>query len=482
MVLSPIRLYPLFSALCVLLLIYLSGYIIHHNEAEMDLHEHRENTQQRLNDVAASISSGMYVRLNLTSSLSAFVTTRREFTPEEFDDFAGILQKGLSGVMSLQLAPDGIVTYITNIERNKKALGHDLMKDPDRRKMAEKSIRERSYIIAGPINLIQGGQAIIARWPIFLSIVDGDEEHFWGFATILIDLNFILSNESIVRLGDEFSLAVRGKHGLGEKGEVFIGDKSTFDTALAKAVVQLPNASWVMAVAEKHPNKFPGFIRSPWYWGMIVLLSFISAIAVYINVDRPRRLKIAINRATNDLNIEVEHRKSIEDEFRYMAQHDKLTGLPNRRLFDELSAHVLAKVRRDKTQCGILFIDIDEFKEANDSFGHQAGDQLLKMIANRFTERLRKADVIARYGGDEFVVIITEKNLVDSIQLIAKDIVTLISNPYKVGDDTITVGASIGISIYPDHGSTIDGLIEKADAAMYMAKKNGKNAYKFANP
>ena len=478
--LTSIHLYPLFIALCALLLIYLSGYTIHHNEAVMDFHEHRENTQQRLNDVAASISSAMNVRLNLTSSLNAFVTTRGEFTPEEFDNFAGILQKGLPGVMSLQLAPDGIVTYITNLERNRKAIGHDLMKDPKRRIRAEQSMRERSYIIAGPINLIQGGQAIIARRPLFLSTGDGDEDVFWGFSTILIDINMILSDKSIVSLDNEFSLAIRGKHGLGEKGEVFKGDQSTFDSALAKSIVQLPDASWVIAVAEKQLKTFPGFLRSPWYWVMMFFISIVGAIAAYLIADRPRRLEDAINRATNDLNIEVEHRKSIEKEVLYMAQHDKLTGLPNRRLFDELGNHVLAKVRRDKAQCGILFIDIDGFKEVNDLHGHQTGDQLLKMIANRFNERLRKADIIARYGGDEFVVIITEKNLVDSIQHIAEEIVALISNPFNIGEEIITVGASIGVSVYPDHGLTLDGLIEQADAAMYITKSNGKNSYQFA--
>ena len=341
-------------------------------------------------------------------------------------------------------------------------------------------MRERSYIIAGPINLIQGGQAIIARRPLFLSTGDGDEDVFWGFSTILIDINMILSDKSIVSLDNEFSLAIRGKHGLGEKGEVFKGDQSTFDSALAKSIVQLPDASWVIAVAEKQLRTFPGFLRSPWYWVMMVFISIAGAIAAYLIADRPRRLEDAINRATNDLNIEVEHRKSIEKEVLYMAQHDKLTGLPNRRLFDELGNHVLAKVRRDKAQCGILFIDIDGFKEVNDLHGHQTGDQLLKMIANRFNERLRKADIIARYGGDEFVVIITEKNLVDSIQHIAEEIVALISNPFNIGEEIITVGASIGVSVYPDHGLTLDGLIEQADAAMYITKSNGKNSYQFA--
>lgn len=148
---------PALGALGILMLALFGAYGIQWAESQADAQAERITAEKRARDVAALISSSMTVRLNLTSSLSAFVTTHRIFSAEEFDHFASLLKRDLKGVMSLQLAPGGVVTYLTDLERNRKALGHDLLADPKRRSIAEKSNRERSYIIAGPIELIQGG-------------------------------------------------------------------------------------------------------------------------------------------------------------------------------------------------------------------------------------------------------------------------------------------------------------------------------------
>lgn len=475
-----LRYQAVFGAILVSLLIIASAYIVHRNEAEMDYFNRQVNVEKRLNDVAGSLASAMRVRLNLTSSLRAFVTTRQQFTAQEFDHFGQLLQKDLTGVLSLQLAPGGIVTYLTNHERNKKAVGHNLLADPNRRELAEKSIRENSYIIAGPIDLVQGGQAIIARRPIFLSDKEAKTEAFWGFATILIDINELLLDAAIDELSQDYDLAIRGKNGLGAKGDVFLGSESTFTSPIAMANIPLPNASWQIAVAEKNNNEVPGFMRSSWYWVTAFILAFACAMATYTIIDRPRRLNKAIKKATENLTREVNHRKDIEEKVRYMAQHDPLTGLPNRRLFDELSNQALAKAKREQTECVLLFIDIDEFKAVNDSLGHSAGDLLLKMIAQRLKDRLRKSDIIARYGGDEFVAFLTENSHVVDINIVASGIVSAIAEPFNIENNEVIVGASVGIAIHPRHGDTINELVKKSDDAMYMAKDNGKNTYQIA--
>lgn len=471
---------PFFGALCVGLLVILGAYWIQQIETKANILNEQVYAEKRVKDAAAALSSSMIVRLNLTSSLSAFVTTRREFSTQEFDNFASMLQRDLPGVMSLQLAPNGIVTYLTDIERNKKALGHNLLADPKRRALAERSIRERSYIIAGPINLIQGGRAIIARKPIFLPSQNGNSENFWGFATVLIDIDSLLRAPLLNDLSHDFKVAIRGKDGLGAKGEVFVGVQPTFDSALAIADVQLPNALWQLVVADNRSHSPSGFIMSYWYWVLNVVAAAFSSVFVYSILDRPRQLELKISKATNSLANEVQNRINAEEQARHMAQHDSLTRLPNRRLFDELSKLAIATAKREGVSRAVLFIDIDGFKQINDSLGHSAGDQVLIAIAERLLERVRESDIVARFGGDEFVVLLTENSDVAGARRVASQIIDVISEPFDIGSDTARVGASIGIALYPDHGAGIEALLKKSDAAMYLAKKSGKNCCKLA--
>ncbi len=468
------------GALLMFSVVLLVGFWIHQTEAAAERKQAMATAEQRLKDVASLLSSAMHVRLNLTSSLSAFVTTHQQFSPEEFDSFATMLKDDLTGVMSLQLAPNGIVTYLTDLERNRKALGHNLLADPKRREIANRSIQQRTYIIAGPVDLIQGGRAIIARRPIFLANSGAETDRFWGFATILIDIDKLTQDESIIALTQDYQVAIRGKDGLGARGDVFAGQASTFDAPLALADVALPNASWQIALSAKTAPQSPHFIGSGGYYLMVVLAALVSSIAAYLLLDRTRVLKQEVQKATNSLVEEVSQRKAAELKVRYMAQHDPLTGLPNRLLMDELAHQVLAAAKREKMMSAVLFIDIDGFKTVNDTLGHSAGDQLLKMIADRMLERIRESDIVARFGGDEFVILLTENSSISSSQLVAGEIVKVIAQPFKLGDDSVVIGASIGIAIYPDHGDDVEQLVKKADNAMYQAKKSGKSSYQFA--
>ncbi len=468
---------PFFAALCIGLLVFLGAYLIKQAEALSE----QVYAEKRAKDVAAFLSSSMIVRLNLTSSLSAFVTTHREFSEQEFDNFASMLKRDFPGVMSLQLAPNGIVTYLTDIERNRKALGHNLLADPNRRDLVQRSIREQSYIIAGPINLIQGGRAIIARKPIFLLNQNNDTEAFWGFATVLIEIDSFFRSSLLDDLNHDFDVAIRGKDGLGAKGGVFVGAPSTFDSALAIADIYLPNALWQLAVASNNSHKSSGLIMSFWYWTLTAIAAVLCSILIYSILDRPRQLELEVSKATDSLSREVKNRIKAEEQARHMAQHDSLTDLPNRRLFDELSTLSIATGKRERVSRAVLFIDIDGFKKINDSLGHAAGDQVLIMIAVRLLERVRESDIVARFGGDEFVVMLTENGDAKGAEKVATQIIEVISDPFDIGGSTASVGASIGIAIFPNHGAYIEELLQKSDAAMYLAKKTGKNCYRLAH-
>ena len=216
-------------------------------------------------------------------------------------------------------------------------LGHDLLAHPLHRNLANKSIQERRYLITGPVDLPQGGRSIIAREPIFFYNSSSDSDEFWGFTTVLIDLDELLNDVSFTELTKDFEVAIRGKGGLGVNGDVFIGTASTFDAALAIAEIPLQNASWQIAATNKAAGRSSGLVQAAVVWLIASIAACIAARISYSIIDRPYKLNQTVKRATESLIQEVMNRIQTEQKMRHMAQHDVLTGLPNRCLFDELS-------------------------------------------------------------------------------------------------------------------------------------------------
>ncbi|MEW6584490.1 MAG: EAL domain-containing protein [Nitrospirota bacterium] len=179
---------------------------------------------------------------------------------------------------------------------------------------------------------------------------------------------------------------------------------------------------------------------------------------------------------------DITDRKRNEEIIKQSAYYDVLTGLPNRKLFKDLMGRELAKARRNSRGLAVMFIDLDRFKVINDTLGHSTGDELLKSIAQRLTNTLRESDIISRFGGDEFLVLIPEVTDPRSAALIAVKINKTLSKVFMFGENEIYVTASVGISLFPSSGSDMETLIRNADCAMYQAKKQGKNTYQFYNP
>ena len=156
-----------------------------------------------------------------------------------------------------------------------------------------------------------------------------------------------------------------------------------------------------------------------------------------------------------------------------LAEFDSLTGLPNRALLLDRFAQAIATAKRRMSRLALLFVDLDDFKQINDQLGHVAGDQALQKVALRLGQSIREADTVSRYGGDEFVILLTEVSQSADAALIAGKLLAALGEPLRVGDHDLRMTASIGISVYPDDGQSIEVLIGHADAAMYQAKRQG---------
>ena len=178
----------------------------------------------------------------------------------------------------------------------------------------------------------------------------------------------------------------------------------------------------------------------------------------------------------------VTERKAVEDQNWQKANYDLLTGLPNRRLFrDRLEQDVLES-ERTGVQTALLFIDLDHFKEANDSLGHDAGDGLLQLAAAGIRSCVRQTDTVARLGGDEFTVILHSPKNAEQVERVAEKILKNLATPFHVANHTAHLSASIGIAFYPEDADTTDGLIKHADQAMYVSKNAGRNRCSFFSP
>jgi diguanylate cyclase (GGDEF)-like protein/PAS domain S-box-containing protein len=179
------------------------------------------------------------------------------------------------------------------------------------------------------------------------------------------------------------------------------------------------------------------------------------------------------------LEAEIGERKLAEGRARHLADHDALTGLPNRRILEDRLTQALALSYRNRKQTAAMFIDLDRFKTINDSLGHAAGDRLLKEVAARLVNQLRVGDTVCRIGGDEFVVVLPEITRGGDAAQVAQKIIETLSEPIVLEGRDITVTPSLGISVFPEDGSDAETLIRNADAAMYHAKEMGRGNYQY---
>ncbi|MEW6165362.1 MAG: diguanylate cyclase [Pseudomonadota bacterium] len=186
-----------------------------------------------------------------------------------------------------------------------------------------------------------------------------------------------------------------------------------------------------------------------------------------------------LSAANARLQAEIAERRQAEERIRHMAQHDALTGLPNRALLHDRLEQALTRARRHGHRVAVMFLDLDRFKAINDSLGHEVGDALLREVAQRLRGAVRAADTVGRLGGDEFVVVLHEIADGAAAGQVAEKIVAAFATPVRIGPHELRASTSIGIAMHPDHGDEAHALVKCADTAMYRAKHGGRDRYHF---
>lgn len=171
-----------------------------------------------------------------------------------------------------------------------------------------------------------------------------------------------------------------------------------------------------------------------------------------------------------------------EDQDHFLARHDALTGLPNRLYFAEIEHQQREQMRGTGHPFALMFLDLDKFKDVNDNLGHASGDQLLLAVAERLTRAVRKSDTVARFGGDEFAILLSEIPEESILTALAEKLNHVMAQPFVLGEDTVCISASIGVAVCPTDSDDPSELMRKADAAMYEVKRRGGNGHQFHSP
>lgn len=394
----------------------------------------------------ARVLSDIYV----AKTLATLTIVNAPSIEKHWNDVSRDILAQASDIRSLALAPNDVIQYVYPYQENKKAIGTDFRKIPEQWYTVNKARRIKKVFIARPVNLVQGGVGLIARYPVFLD--PPDNQFYWGVISVVLNIDKLFNEIGLDELQKHYDVSIRGVDSQGPDGDIFIGEASTFVKPLSQEVVYFPYGSWLIALSGKpEANTFSVWVhhysvRLVGYSLLIILLLVISVI-YYLYM--------------------MAHKTSL---------YDELTKLPNRRYFMQTLDKIFQKKSGSKNQSHSSFapinVDLNNFKEINDQYGHHIGDIVLERTAKQIVCSVKEKDFVARIGGDEFLIIlsdvVSEAEVKAEVECIRS---YLCSEVINIDDIAITVTASIGFSLYSTEIADYEDMLLQADVCMYEEKK-----------
>lgn len=400
--------------------------------------------QASAGSVRARLESELNATLFLSLGLSTMVVSDPGFTEDKFVRVAESLVRLRPNIRSIALAPDNVIRHIYPRRGNEAALGLDYMKNAEQREAVVRLMQEQRPVVAGPIELVQGGLGIINRVPILVPLPSG-AVHYWGLASVAVDPLPIFRAAGI-QPGESgaFEYALRGRDGLGARGAVFLGDEALFrDPRAILMNIVIPGGTWQLAA--RLNDDTAGVNHHVLLHLLALVLSAGMAAMLAAIVLAQRRIKT-------------------------LALEDSLTGLANRHQFNLRAQDLFTLAKRSGRPLTLLNMDLNGFKAINDSFGHDVGDAVLCHVARRLLGCLRESDLLARVGGDEFLALLPDTGSGPKLDRLMSRLHTAIAEPIPHLDSVLSIGISIGAATCHATTADLEALLREADQAMYAAK------------
>jgi diguanylate cyclase (GGDEF)-like protein len=440
--------------------VFLLGLYFSLNSAELErqreLSDRRSTIQEDLSNFRARLETEIYASVAMARGLGVNVVVQEGISEAQFETVAQELLRDQENILNLSLAPGFVIRSIYPREGNGPALGLDLLDDPIQKQAVLRAISDDAPVLAGPFERVQGGSALAVRVPLWVNR-DG-VPRLWGAVSVALDYERLMRSAGVGKLERDLRLSIVGRDASGPGGDLIRGERLADRARAVKTPVLLPGGSWLISA-----EPIEGWHARPaWQTPGFLLRMTLSLLA-----------GLATARILHD-----------RQRIRRLAGMDSLTNLPNRRWALQQLARMIARGRRGVGGFALLSFDLDGFKPVNDTYGHAAGDLLLAVIGRRLSESVRPGDVVARMGGDEFLVLVPTDPGVDEdwLRAVALRVQAAINRPVPIEGHWVVVGASIGIARFPEDGDQAEVLLRKADEAMYRAKHGRAHGVEFASP
>ena len=430
----------IFLALIITLFFLLPYLSLKKIETEREIQRNKVSATQRIDDISQKLVEEINMSIEYVDILDVIVRSNPS-NIETIESYAKLILEKHDSIENISIAPNGVVQYIYPAEPNELAIGHDLINDPQRYPYIKKAIDKRSTVTQGPVKAVQGGMFIFNRKAIFT--IENGQERFWGVCVLPINFDKLMANSGIALDDEEYLLALNVP-AVDEENDFLWGDSTILTKEAISHPISIGDQEWELFI---YPRIGWTDNESNWFGieaadGLYVQLSIILFIFVLWHLNRYAQQAEA-------------------------AKVDLLTGTLNKNTFKK---YVVRNLKKKKNRQALIIIDINKFKAINDTYGHLAGDRVIKEMAHRLTKVLRGKDLVSRWGGDEFVVYVDDLESQCDIEKIIKRIHREVAHPFQIDETLIQVDVSTGYACYPDDGTHYQELYKKADHKMYANK------------
>lgn len=466
-------------ALVALIAVSLLGLLADYQNRQIFEQHARATIADRLSVIRARVEGNISRDVQIGRGVVAALATHPALSETEFATLVEHLLATGSDLRLIAAAPDMVVRMVYPLVGNEKVVGLDYAKTPSQRDAIMRARTTGRLVMAGPLELVQGGVGLVGRFPVVTDRADGPPV-FWGIVSAVIDVDRLYANSGITAAVDQLDLTIRGRDGKGAAGETFFGSKDILTREPLTTAVSIPGGTWELAATPK--GGWPAPPNSTVFRLMIAFIGLLVVLPILITSHLYAERRRTLDELSEAKRLAEARNSQLEEanrRARHTSLHDELTGLPNRRYLMDHLGQLEASMPAMATRIAVLHIDLDRFKQVNDTYGHAAGDRLLQYAASLMRTIFRSDDIVARVGGDEFVAVCISEEPETLARVLAGNLIAGFRHPIDLGEISCRSGVSIGIACSGLLDSQPYKLLIDADIALYRAKKLGRNRAEF---